>query len=59
VKSWSRHFHRPTEIKIQHFWENPGGKRLFGRPRHRQKDIKMDIRETGCVGLNKIHLASM
>jgi hypothetical protein len=39
MKSWSRHFHTLAEIKIQHLLENLGGKRLFGRPRHRQETL--------------------
>jgi len=58
TKSWSGHFYASAEIKIQPLLENPGGKRLFGRPKHRQEEIKMDLRETGCVGLDKIHLTS-
>jgi hypothetical protein len=31
----------------------PEGKRPFGRPRHRQEgNIKMDLKETGCGGMN-------
>jgi hypothetical protein len=33
--------------------ENPRGKRLLGRPRHRQEDIT----ETGGEAIDKIHLA--
>jgi len=40
MKSWLRHFHTSAEIKIQHLLENPGGKRIFGRPRHRQETLK-------------------
>jgi hypothetical protein len=36
----------------------PEGKRLFGRPRHRWEDnIKMDLQEVGCGGMNWIELA--
>jgi hypothetical protein len=59
MKSWSGHFHTLAEIKIQPLMENPGGKRLFGRPKHRQEEIKMDLRKTGCVDSDKIHLANM
>jgi hypothetical protein len=40
MNSWSRHFHTSAEIKIQHLLENPGGKRLFVRPRHKQETLK-------------------
>jgi hypothetical protein len=33
------------------------GKRPLGRPRCRWVDIKMDIRETGWVGMNWIDMA--
>jgi hypothetical protein len=35
----------------------PQGKRPVGRPRHRQDNIKMDLRETGWGGMDCIHLA--
>ena len=36
----------------------PDGKRPLGRPRHRWEDnIKMDIREVGCGGMEWIDLA--
>jgi hypothetical protein len=36
----------------------PEGKRLLGRPRHRWEDnIKMDIQEVGCGGMDWIDLA--
>ena len=35
----------------------PGGKRPFGRHRHRWEDnIKMDIQELGCGGMDWINL---
>jgi len=38
--------------------ENPGGKRPLGRPRHGWKDnIKMDLQEVGCRGMDWIELA--
>jgi hypothetical protein len=35
----------------------PGGKRLLGRPRHRWEDIKVDLQELGCGGMDWIELA--
>jgi hypothetical protein len=36
----------------------PEGKRPFGRPRHRWEDnIKMDLQEVGCGGMDWIELA--
>jgi hypothetical protein len=38
--------------------EGPEGKRPLGRPRRRWVDnIKMDLRETGCDGMDWIELA--
>jgi len=35
----------------------PGGNRPVGRPRHRwEYNIKMDLREVGCGGMNWIEL---
>ena len=37
---------------------NPEGKRPLGRPRHRWEDnIKMDLQEVGCVGVDWIAVA--
>jgi hypothetical protein len=33
------------------------GKRLLGRPRHRWVDVKMDLREIGWGGMDRIDLA--
>jgi hypothetical protein len=35
----------------------PEGKKPFGRPRHRQQDIKMDLQEVGWGGTDCIALA--
>ena len=35
----------------------PDGKRLLGRPRRRWEDIKMDLQEVGCGGMDWIELA--
>ena len=38
--------------------EKPGGKKPLGRPRRRWEDnIKLDLREMGCGGINWIDLA--
>jgi len=40
------------------FVGKPEGKRPLGRPTHRWKDnIKMDLQEVGCEGMNWIELA--
>jgi len=37
---------------------NPEGKRLLGRPRRRWEDnIKFELQEVGCGGMDWIHLA--
>ena len=37
---------------------NPEGKRPLGRPRHRWEDnIKLDLQEVGCGGMDWIELA--
>jgi hypothetical protein len=38
--------------------ENPEGKRPLARPKHRGEDnIKMDLQEVGCAGVDWIELA--
>jgi hypothetical protein len=40
------------------FVGKPEGKKPFGTSRHRWEDeIRMDLREVGCVGVEWIHLA--
>ena len=40
------------------WWEKPEGRRPFGRPRRRWQDnIKMDLQEVGCGGMDWIELA--
>ena len=39
-------------------WGKPGGKRPLGRPRRRWEDnIKVDLQEVGCEGMDWIELA--
>jgi hypothetical protein len=35
----------------------PEGKRPLGRPRHRWEDIRIDLQEVGCEGMDWIGLA--
>jgi len=43
---------------IQGFCGNPEGKRPLGRPRRRWEDnMKLDLQEVGCGGMDWIHLA--
>jgi len=40
------------------WWGNLTGKNPLGRPRHRWEDnIKMDLQEVGCGGMDRIELA--
>ena len=40
------------------WWGKPEGKRPFGRPKRRGEDnIKMDLQEVGCGGMDWIELA--
>ena len=38
-------------------WGNPEIKKPFGRPRCRWEDIKKDLQEVGCGGMDWIDLA--
>ena len=35
----------------------PERKRSLGRPRHRWEDVRIDLQDVGCVGMNWIDLA--
>ena len=46
------------EMRIQGFGEETEGKRSLGRPMRRWEDnIKMDLQEVGCEGMDWIDLA--
>ena len=46
------------ERRIHGFCGKPDGKRQLGKPRHRWEDnIKMDLQEVGCGGMDWIDLA--
>jgi hypothetical protein len=46
------------ERRVQDFGEKPEGKRLLGRPRRRWEDnIKMDVQEVGCGGMDWVIVA--
>jgi len=44
-------------VHIGFWWGNLRGKRPLGRPRDRWEDIKMDLQEVGCGGMDWIDLA--
>jgi len=45
------------ERRIKGFGGEPEGKRALARPRHRwENNIKMDLQEVGCGGMNWIEL---
>jgi len=57
---WARHVARIGEGRCLYriLVGKPEGKRLLGRPRRRWEDnIKMDLREVGCEGMDWIELA--
>jgi len=50
--------HGGEERRIQGFGGETGGKEAAGRPRRRWEDnIKIDIQEVGCEGMDWIELA--
>jgi len=57
---WARHVACKRERRGVYsvFVGKPEGKRQVGRPRHRWEDnIKMDLQEMGCGGIDWIELA--
>jgi len=57
---WARHVARIGERRgvYRVLVEKPEGKRPLGRPRRRWEDnIKMDLQEAGCGGMDWIQLA--
>ena len=57
---WERHVARKSESKGVHIIlvMKPEGKKPLGRRRHRWEDnIKMDLQEVGCEGMDWIELA--
>jgi hypothetical protein len=57
---WTGHVENMGEIRSAYkiLVRKPEGKRSFGSPRHRcEGNIKMDLREIGCEGMDWIHLA--
>ena len=56
---WARHVARMGEDRgVHRMVGKPEGKRPLGTPRHRWEDnIKMDLQEVGCGGMDGIGLA--
>ena len=57
---WAGHVARMVERSGEYrgLVGKPEGKRPLGRPRHRREDnIKMDLQEGGCAGMDWIELA--
>jgi len=57
---WAGHVARMGERRCVHrvLVGKPEGKRPLGRPRHRWEDnIKMDLQEVGCGGMDWIEMA--
>ena len=54
---WARHSARMGKRHVRGFGGEPEGKRPLGRPRCRWEDnIKMDLQEVGCGGMDWIEL---
>ena len=57
---WAGHVARTGERRVVYkvMVEKPEGKRPLGRPRRRwEENIKMDLQEVGCWGMDWIELA--
>jgi hypothetical protein len=56
---WAGHVEHMGEVRNAYsiLFGKPDRKRPLGRPRHRWKDIRMDLREIGWEGEEWMHLA--
>jgi len=57
---WAGHVARmgKGEVYIGFWWGKPEGRRPLGRPRRKwEHNIKMDVQEVGCRGMDWIELA--